>query len=56
MAATLRDLRRLCTTFGPRVGLCYVTERRTGGNTTDEFNAHTVNTVDLQNSVAYPQQ
>ena len=24
---------------------CYVTERRTGGNTTDEFNSHTVNTV-----------
>ena len=36
--------------------VCYVTERRTGGNTTDELNSHTVNTVELQNSVAYPQQ
>ena len=35
---------------------CYVTKRRTTGNTTDEFNSHTVNTVDLQNSMACPQQ
>ena len=36
--------------------VCYMTERRTGGNTTDEFNSHTTYAVDLQNSVAYPQQ
>ena len=35
---------------------CYVTERRTGGNTTDEFNPHTTYALNLQNSVAYPQQ
>ena len=34
---------------------CYVTECRTGGNTTDEFNSHTAYAVNLQNSVAYPQ-
>ena len=35
---------------------CCVTERRTGGNTTDEFSSHTAYAVNLQNSVAYPQQ
>ena len=35
---------------------CHATERRTGGNTTDEFNSHTAYAVNLQNSVAYPQQ
>ena len=34
---------------------CYLTERRTGRNTTDKFTSHTAYTVNLQNSVACPQ-
>ena len=34
---------------------CYVTERRTGGNTTDKFYSHTAYAVNLQNAVVCPQ-